>query len=329
MRILVINDPHIAWTAPLGRVDDYFESIMEKLFYCMQLSHVKKAMTVITGDLFHHKRTTQIPYEMLHFMLPVFQAFHSRPLVIPGNHDLGPEGTSGLLRRPLMALAHMGGVNIMVDNSLETDDFWAYFLAYSATHETNPDHYSPLFWFSDSDSPIDHPTYEEMEEARAAGKPLIMFAHAPIIPIGESRPYPHLTLNQIPGWDTIDYWFVGHVHDDFGVRQYDGTTFVNVGSLARVSRTQMNMTRVPKVALLDTETRTVEEIEVPHRPASEVFRLEVPHGVGLSDELSAFAGALAQGLEAEQFDLKTLIHNLDADEETARLVEELLREEGL
>lgn len=327
MRIMVINDPHVAWTPPLGRKDDYFETICDKLRFCAQTAREKSVdEVVITGDLFHHKRTTQIPYAMVNVLCEVLGEFPNPPSVVPGNHDMGPEGMRGIVTRPLQTLCEMGVIQIPVlrhDIDIGCrmrDSVLSIFVPYNTERETDPTYYSP---FQHNIDAID-------TNLVAGAKVIIVFAHGPVLPVGEQRPYPYLTVDQIPYWQDVDYWFFGHIHEDLGIHRYRGTTYVNLGSLARVSRTQDNMTRKIKVALLDTEERIVKEIPVPHQAAREVFIEEESGETSeIGEELEQFARSLAEGLSGEQVALDALISGLDVNSEVKETVIRLLQEAGL
>jgi hypothetical protein len=90
--------------------------------------------------------------------------------------------------------------------------------------------------------------------------------------------------------------YYGHIHEDHGIFMDEGVTFANVGAISRGSLHEYNLERKVKVALwCDGQYEDVEgldlgepgggrvtllgepgffEIEVPHKPASEVFRLD-------------------------------------------------------
>ncbi len=54
--ILFIGDPHIAARAPGFRRDDYAQTILEKLRWCVGYARERQLLVVLLGDLFHHPR---------------------------------------------------------------------------------------------------------------------------------------------------------------------------------------------------------------------------------------------------------------------------------
>lgn len=61
------------------------DGLLEKLEVCAQLSHARKAYTVITGDLFH--RNDENDLATLTRMIRVFKKFYALVTVYEGNHD--------------------------------------------------------------------------------------------------------------------------------------------------------------------------------------------------------------------------------------------------
>src|SRR4030042_1844664 len=99
--ILIANDPHIADQPPLGRVDNYAESIFRKLEEIGEIAgKVGASCVAFSGDLFHHKRPNRISHRLVSRLINTFKAYPCRRLVILGNHDLSAEGAAGIARQP-------------------------------------------------------------------------------------------------------------------------------------------------------------------------------------------------------------------------------------
>lgn len=106
-------------------------------------------------------------------------------------------------------------------------------------------------------------------------EPELLVTHAPIFPPGKAP----------TNWDSMDpedwaeYWigvpatYYGHIHEDHGIYMNPDKTmeFCNHGALLRGSLTEASKTRKPAATYWDGTT--FERIEVPHKPASEVFLL--------------------------------------------------------
>lgn len=73
--------------------------------------------------------------------------------------------------------------------------------------------------------------------------------------------------------DNTGYLYYGHIHEDHGFFTDGGTTFGNVGAISRGSLHEYNVERKIQVAEWSPENG-FKAIEIPHRPADEVFFLE-------------------------------------------------------
>jgi hypothetical protein len=102
--------------------------------------------------------------------------------------------------------------------------------------------------------------------------------HAPIYP-------PHMAedvmfeLVPLSGDDGLSaamgnegFLYYGHIHEDHGIFEVEGVTYANMGAISRGSLHDYNLEREIKVALWTEDG--FEEIPVPHKPASEIFRME-------------------------------------------------------
>lgn len=95
-----------------------------------------------------------------------------------------------------------------------------------------------------------------------------------------------------------------------------GGYFANLGSVGRVSRTQGNLTRTPRVLSVTWEGDDVAfdtyELTESTLPASQVFRVpEATDSEDASDEIKLFASALSAGLASESVDVRELVESLE------------------
>ena len=68
------------------------------------------------------------------------------------------------------------------------------------------------------------------------------------------------------------YLYYGHIHEDHGIWVDEGVTYANMGAISRGSLTEYNLNREVKICMW-TDSDGFTEIPVPHKPASEVFRI--------------------------------------------------------
>jgi len=120
----------------------------------------------------------------------------------------------------------------------------------------------------------------------------------------------------------------GHWHIDQGIVKVGGKTFVNLGALSRGALVKENLTRVPKVAILQTNFSGISAQEVPLRvpPASEVFDLEKKDRQEQRQEvIEEFARSLRQQQDLDtSASLEDNIGSLDVSQEVSSLILEYL-----
>ena len=65
--LLFIGDPHLATRAPGWRRDEYPQTVLAKLRWCVEYARQHRLPTVILGDLFHYPReiSNQLLVEVL------------------------------------------------------------------------------------------------------------------------------------------------------------------------------------------------------------------------------------------------------------------------
>jgi len=121
----------------------------------------------------------------------------------------------------------------------------------------------------------------------------LVVTHCPLFPPGKEFELEYVPTSG-PGsiadaMGNAGYIYYGHIHDYHGTFVAGGVTYANMGAISRGSLTEENMNREIKVAMWsdgsDLEVppggtsipagfkRGFTEIPVPHKPASEVFRV--------------------------------------------------------
>src|ERR1043165_94836 len=81
--LLFVGDPHLSTRAPGFRKDEYPETVLGKLRWCVDYARANKLMLVLLGDLFHHPR--DISNRLLVELISLFQ---EAVWAVAGNHDL-------------------------------------------------------------------------------------------------------------------------------------------------------------------------------------------------------------------------------------------------
>lgn len=82
---LFIGDPHLSSTRPGRRLDEYSQTVLNKLSQAAKICRDKSLYPVILGDLFHRNKENNL--ELLSKLVEVAREFPCPPIVLEGNHD--------------------------------------------------------------------------------------------------------------------------------------------------------------------------------------------------------------------------------------------------
>ncbi len=288
MKIMQINDPHLSDQPPRMRTASYLDDVLAKLEAALGIANDLEGeveIVVVTGDLFHRKNPTHTSHRLVQAVRAIFDRFDSfdgTPVfIIPGNHDQGRNG--GIEGQPV---ASVSGNNIYVAGMFEPLRGVAMIPWHNAME--GPDGIAHI-----------------VEAINKAGAPEVVLAHAPVT----LEPYPfgpekrgwidaHELAEALP--PSVRVFAHGHMHKGHEPTRINNVVFSNPGALARATIGADDRDRVPQVAILkdgsgDAGGWYVEYIEIPHRPASEVYRVAVAEA---QDERATGIAALSTALAA-------------------------------
>jgi hypothetical protein len=99
--------------------------------------------------------------------------------------------------------------------------------------------------------------------------------HAPIYPpsVADNVLFELLNLNEVSeAMANAGYLYYGHIHEPHFKFDVDGVTYANMGAISRGSLHEYNLSRKIQVALWTPE-HGFTPVDVPHKPASEIFRI--------------------------------------------------------
>lgn len=316
IKLLVINDPHVAHTPPLGRTSDYEDQIMAKLEECSAIAQAQECDAVLlSGDLFHKWRGT-VPYSLTNRLKDWIRNVSCPIIAVPGNHDMTYGGIHELDKMPFGSFAF--DIEIINRNNPA-------FIGETVAVGT-PVHDVLIIgreWEPYIDTQKTAFKLTDKEKTLAKNRYTIMLTHASILPPGQVRPYPYHDVSKMGLDEDIDMILSGHIHENLGVHDVDGLWFANVGSVGRVSRTKENLEgHIPSVLLVtisndDDVAPDFEVIELESAlPAEDVFFEKAPT---VEKELREFSEALVDGIEMETMPLDELITKY-ADGESEQVV---------
>lgn len=296
-KILLVGDIHVSDKPPAMCTDSYTDDIIEMLRWVADYAVQIGADAVVwAGDIFHHKAPMKNSHALVLKMIRVVQYYIERGLdlqIVPGNHDIVNDRLESIHAQQPLGVLYAAGAKEL-----------------HGWHETLPLYGVPWQqdWTTNTSAALDRafhswrvdPWRFEKDTNALSRSDCLVVTHAPIYP-------PDLVAKGVP-FDLVDTraladamgnegcLYYGHIHEDHGIFFDGGVSFANVGAISRGSLHEYNLERSIKVALWsDGDYDGADgldlgepgggkvtllgvpgffEIAVPHKPASEVFRLE-------------------------------------------------------
>jgi len=257
------TDIHVSDHAPRRRSDDWNKALLEKIRWVGEFAKEVGADAVIDGgDFFDVKSPSKNSHRLIHQVIEAHQDYPCPIYANVGNHDCIYGDYSFLPQQPLGVLFSAGVFRRLYDEhelTLTSKDGTSVRVCGVPYHGVRYDMERFNIKKGSEDYLI---TAAHVLASKTGGS---MFEGEDIVKYGDLTQY-----------DT-DLWLFGHWHKDQGIAEIgEGKKAVNLGSLSRGSLSQDNLDRKPKVALITVSEKglEVEEIIVPHKPASEVFNVE-------------------------------------------------------
>ena len=261
MKFVFRTDVHATDKSPASWKGDYLAEIQSSLTQIGVLA--QGAVAVLDGgDFFHIKAATRNSHALVARMAEVHTGYPCPVYAIEGNHDLAYNNLESVGNQPLGVLFATGIFRWLREEIFESEGIRVRVVG------------------------VPYVPDRELSTLRALRKQpgddhLIVVAHA------FAAENPSAMQEEFFGDSVFKYadlvssdgpsvFLFGHWHQDQGVVQIGNTTFVNQGSVSRGALVKENLSRVPKVAVLNVSQAgiKVELVELKVSPAETVFDLD-------------------------------------------------------
>lgn len=268
--LLFIGDPHVEGRTPGFRRDNYPETILAKLKWCIEYCDQQQLQPILLGDIFDKPRDN--PNWLISRMLDIFDG-RCIPTIF-GNHDCANPHLDE--NDSLTLLAKAGAVRL-----LDAKNLWSFtcdgrvvLVGGSPYRYPIPDVFSlgpdqvqltvgeP--WSSAGSQPAPN-----LDAVCNPGLVVWLTHHDLTFPNPNEAVVTH--LNELVG---IDYVINGHIHRRASANVVRGqTTWVNPGNIVRRSRSDSIRGHEPAVLRMDiaSDGQWLHYIKVPHDAAANVF----------------------------------------------------------
>lgn len=271
--ILLVGDPHVDARTPPFRKDNYAETILEKIQWCLEYARDEKLQPVFLGDLFEKPRGN--PNWIIHRLLQILSPH--RPIGIYGNHDCADTGLNE--NDSLSILIAAGSLRLVSQASV---------------YRARMNEREVIIGGSSYREPI--PTEFQLPPRKSQGlfdnDPFTMWiTHHDIGFPGydNNRLDPHQITN-------VDLLVNGHIHRRLESVKAGTTLWVTPGNISRRSRSETAAQHVPAAMRIDVlpEDYKISYIEIPHLPVDQVFHDVAVAPTRDGDQQSNFVTGLAE-----------------------------------
>lgn len=235
MKLLYFTDSHIRGSSPKSRKDNYFETVKNKLNEIVSLSKENKVDYILHGgDLFDRP---DVSISVVNDIAPILQSFQAPIYAISGNHDIYGHNPKTLSRTMLGLLNAIGIVHnlnykkiILEDETCKLQLSGAPFI-----YGIDREEHKHLYLVNEKTEGVDF---------------AIHLVHGLLMEKKFLNNVPHTLISDIK--DTkADLTISGHYHFGFPLQEVEGKLFINPGAIVRISNSNIEMKRRPKVLLIE------------------------------------------------------------------------------
>ena len=247
MRFLFFTDLHLRQSAPRWRVGDYGEDLLQKLQAVVDIAAREECEYLVFGGDFID--AWNVSLQLVNRAIDILADQSFKMLFVMGQHDM-------VAHTPALA---WGSAISLLKRALPEG---------AMTLDSLPFMRGPNFMAMNY--------YEGIEEEIRQGKLKEwgdVFAVTHTMIVKNPVPWSHILIEEIETEAKIV--LSGDYHPGFPPTLHEGTWFINPGAIARVAITDAE--RPIQVALIDTEKlpdNPAVYLDIPHKPAEEVFNLE-------------------------------------------------------
>lgn len=231
MKIVFNGDNHIQVSVPICRQDDFEATQIRKLHFIADTAKKHNALILNSGDITHKAVGITAPETQAinNFLLRYFPDSSG----ILGNHDVKYHLLEYAKDSLVSCLINSGKYNHLTEPTLMGDNVMIYPFNYGA--------------------PIQHSKVD---------KALVNIAlyHGFVSAVADEHVEGHIGNTLLQAFPEYDFILTGDNHERF-TAEHDGRILINPGSIFRTTTKQTDFE--PAIFLIDTETKTFEEIKIP------------------------------------------------------------------
>lgn len=300
MRLLYFTDTHIRANSPISRLDNFEETLKEKIKEVAKIGENEKVDFYIHGgDLFD--RPDVSVRTVGNFGL-LFQDFKKPIYIISGNHDIYGHNPNTIGRSMLGLLSQLDIFRLIdKDKPVLIKDG-------DLTIQISGSPY--IYDIDGKDKSNYHPSRLPGVDKH------ILITHSLLLDKTFIEDIDYSLIDQVQDPD-IDLVLAGHYHTGFGQIMHNETLFVNPGSLVRIANTKPERERIPSVAIIDISKEKIECRILTlksAKPGKEVLNDKRDDALLRMNNIESFKLLMRQNIDIDSYDIKDMIIEISKDE---------------
>ncbi len=302
MKLLFFTDTHIRMSKPRNRLDDFYETTLNKLEEIKNYANENKIDYVLHGgDLFDRpdsaiKPTSEVGKILSSFNMPIY--------IVAGNHDIFGYNTKTLNRTMLGLLDNFHVLNIIPEDGilLNSDEVSILVLGkdYSSDIDLNKENYI----IKKSNLKYDADIVINIVHGFLTDRPFL-------------KQVPHVLIGEITDTEA-DITLAGHYHTGFKTQYIDGKFFSNPGSMVRISNSLGEIKRKPKFLELNITKDNIVIKDVYLKSAKDgeevLDRKALTESHYKDERLTIFSNSIDQNVDLELLNLDTILNEISKSE---------------
>lgn len=259
--IITANDIHISDNGPRSRIDNFKETVLDKIEQmCMACNKLNADAAIIAGDLFNLKNPTRNSHNLNQELIRAFGQFECPIYMIEGNHDLTANRLESLEDQPLGVLFADKTLIQLREEIIEKNGVKISLVGVPYIEG------------------LDLNTLQIPDKGDCVSQICAMHLYAGL-------KGGMLYKERLYGYDELgvfspDIFVLGHYHIDQGIYQENGKYFINIGSMTRGTLSEEDIDHNPQIGFIKINVEnnkpiyTLRSINLKVKMAADIFDLE-------------------------------------------------------
>ena len=309
MKILFFTDTHIRGTNPKNRIDNFTTTLENKLLEVIQLSNDLNIDYIIHGgDLFDRP---DLSIAVVSKFAKILKKIEKPFYIVCGNHDIFGHNPKTIDRTMLGLLNSLDFINIIKEDEkiiLQKDGIKVQLTGQPYVYDIDSI-LKDKYILEDIDNEVDYS---------------IHVVHGMLLDRPFVKGIPYTLIDEIKH-TKADITLSGHYHAGYKTQIIDGKYFINPGSLVRITNSLEEISRTPKVIVIELDDSiSLESVALNTAEEGKIVldRIEIEKHIFKGEQLSEFKQIVESSVDFEKMDINDLLIEVSSSEGISRDVKE-------